>query len=85
VIQFVTWVVFGVIVGSVAKWFYPVDDGKHGMLATLGVGVVGSFVGGLASYVLAAGHSPYNPAGFVFAIVGAVATLAAWNWYSQQQ
>lgn len=84
-IQFVTWVVFGVIVGTVAKWFYPVDDGKHGMLETLGVGVVGSFVGGLASYVLAAGHSPYSPAGFVFAIVGAVATLAAWNWYSQQQ
>lgn len=84
-IQLVTWVVFGVIVGTVAKWFYPVDDGEYGMAATLGVGVVGSFVGGVASYLLAAGSSPYHPAGFVFAILGSVGTLVAWKWYSSQK
>ena len=84
-IQFVTWVVFGLIVGSMAKWFYPVADDEHGAMTTLGVGVVGSFVGGLASYLLAAGENTYHPAGFVFAILGAVGTLAAWKWYSQQQ
>ena len=82
-IQLVSWLVFGLVVGAIAKWFYPVE-GEHGAGVTIGIGVVGSFVGGLASYLLAGGASVYQPAGFAFAILGAVATIAAWKWYSSQ-
>jgi len=82
-IAIVVWVVFGLIVGSIAKMFFPIGD-EHGLLGTVGVGVVGSFVGGLVNYAMAGGADPYHPAGFALAILGAVATCAAWKWYSSQ-
>lgn len=82
--QLLSWVIFGAIVGSLAKWF---DGGKveGGFAATLAIGVAGSFVGGLISYLLHAGTSVYHPAGLVFSILGGVAFLAGWRWYSEQQ
>jgi len=84
-ITLIVWVVFGLIVGTVSKWFYPLENDNQGMLTTVAVGVVGSFVGGMASYLLAHGTDQYNPAGFAFSILGGVACCAAWHWYSKQQ
>lgn len=83
-IGLLAWVIFGVVVGGLARWVYPVES-EHGVLATLAIGVVGSFVGGFAAWVLGAAHGPYHPAGFAFSVLGAVACCAAWSWYSSQE
>lgn len=81
--QLLSWVIFGAIVGSLAKWF---DGGEveGGFAATLAIGIAGSFVGGLISYMLNAGTTVYHPAGLVLSILGGVAFLAAWRWYGSQ-
>ena len=84
-ISLIVWIVFGLIVGTVSKWFYPLEGDNQGMLTTVAVGVVGSFVGGMASYLLAHGSDQYQPAGFALSILGGVGCCAAWHWYSKQK
>ena len=43
-----------------------------GFLATTGIGVAGSFVGGGIQFLLNLGSGPLAPAGFVFSILGGV-------------
>jgi uncharacterized membrane protein YeaQ/YmgE (transglycosylase-associated protein family) len=47
-----------------------------GTLGTIMLGVVGSLLGGGLAYVLKLGTSPYQPAGWIFSIIGAILLLA---------
>lgn len=40
-----TWIILGLIVGVLAKWFMPGKD-PGGMFITIGIGIAGAFVGG---------------------------------------
>ena len=42
----VMWLIFGAVVGGIAKWLYP---GKcpEGWMPTIGIGIAGSLAGGL--------------------------------------
>ena len=66
------WLVFGAIVGGIAKAVYP-GKAPVGWFPTIGLGVVGSIVGGL----------PFgnHAAGLVFSVVGSVAVLFLYRWY----
>lgn len=68
----IVWLVFGAAAGGVAKWAYP-GRSPQGWLPTIGLGIVGSIVGGL----------PFgnHAAGFVFSVLGAVAVLFIYRWY----
>jgi uncharacterized membrane protein YeaQ/YmgE (transglycosylase-associated protein family) len=64
--------VAGLIIGALARLFKP---GKQnlGILATLGLGVVGSLIGGFVASLLGTGDIwELNVLGFVVAVVAAV-------------
>lgn len=64
--------VAGLIIGALARLFKP---GKQnlGLLATLGLGLVGSLIGGTIAWLLGTGSIwELNILGFVLAVVAAV-------------
>jgi len=63
--------IFGLIVGSVAKLLHPGED-PGGLFPTLAIGVAGSYLGGLLSFFLGLGTSPFHPAGILMSVVGGV-------------
>ena len=75
------WIVFGLIVGLIAKAIHPGDE-PTGCLPTIGIGVAGSFVGGGINWALGLGNTPFAPSGFLMSIVGGIICCAAWRWYA---
>ena len=77
-------ILFGLIAGAIAQMLMPGDDpggsGFMGMLITIGVGIIGSFVGGwLGSLLGFGGITGFNIGSLLIAIVGAVIFLAIWR------
>jgi uncharacterized membrane protein YeaQ/YmgE (transglycosylase-associated protein family) len=67
------WVVFGLIVGVVAKLLMPGRD-PGGFVVTALIGIVGALVGGFLGRLLGLYHEG-DPVGFVMAVVGAIVLL----------
>lgn len=72
----ISWIVFGLIVGAIARLLMPGRQ-SMGMMMTMLLGVVGSFVGGLiGSLFTGGGEDGYmNPAGWIMSILGAIIVL----------
>jgi uncharacterized membrane protein YeaQ/YmgE (transglycosylase-associated protein family) len=68
------WLVFGLFVGIIAKLLMPGRD-PGGILVTILIGIVGSFIGGGISHLLFGSGEPYKPAGWLMSILGAVILL----------
>lgn len=69
--------VAGLIIGALARLFKP---GKQdlGLLATLGLGLVGSLIGGTIAWLLGTGSIwELNVLGFVLAVIAAVLLVGA--------
>lgn len=73
-IPIIGWIVFGLIVGAIARLLYPGRQGL-GMVQTILLGVAGSFVGGFLGFLLFGG-SAMQASGWIGSIVGAVIVLA---------
>ena len=76
-----TIIVVGAIAGFVARLLVP---GRQDLsiVATIVLGIVGSFVGGLLGYLLFgkdAGDGLLQPAGIIGSIIGAVIALVVWQ------
>lgn len=69
------WVVFGWIVGSIAAMLWPQAAGEN-RLQTIGIGCVGSIVGGILSSIVLG--DDYRPAGFAMSVIGTL--VAMWIW-----
>ena len=69
----------GLIVGGLARLAVPGPD-PMGILATIGLGLAGSFVGGLVAYAFF-GRS----AGFVLSVLGAMAILILYRRFVQKR
>ncbi len=67
------WIVFGLVVGAVAKFVMPGKD-PGGLLVTMALGIAGAFVGGFLGRLLG-WYGPGEPAGFIMATLGAVLLL----------
>jgi uncharacterized membrane protein YeaQ/YmgE (transglycosylase-associated protein family) len=69
--------VIGLIAGAIARLLVP-GTGGISILATIGIGVVGSFVGGFLGYLIF-DHNPaggfFQPSGIIGSIIGAVIVL----------
>jgi uncharacterized membrane protein YeaQ/YmgE (transglycosylase-associated protein family) len=65
------WMLYGVVVGCLAKALHPGDD-PNGLLPTIGIGVAGSFIGGGLSWLLGMGSHPFAPAGIIMGVVGGI-------------
>lgn len=71
-----TWIVFGLIAGALAKLIMPGNQGG-GLIVTTALGVVGAVVGGyLGTNVLGVGGvSGFNVASIAIAVGGAIVVL----------
>jgi uncharacterized membrane protein YeaQ/YmgE (transglycosylase-associated protein family) len=67
------WIVFGLIVGVIAKFLMPGRD-PGGFVITIVLGIAGAVVGGWLGRI-AGFYGPGEPAGFLMALVGALLLL----------
>lgn len=80
----IRYVIFGFIVGILAKIIFPGDDPK-GFIPTVLIGIVGSFVGGFIQWALGMGTPMIFASGWIFSIIGAIATCAAYRFYNRKK
>jgi uncharacterized membrane protein YeaQ/YmgE (transglycosylase-associated protein family) len=69
----------GLIIGALARLALPGPD-PMGVFATIGLGLAGSFVGGLVTGLLW-GHAP----GFIFSVIGAILVLYCYRRFVQHR
>jgi uncharacterized membrane protein YeaQ/YmgE (transglycosylase-associated protein family) len=67
------WILFGLVVGIVAKLLMPGRD-PGGFIITTVLGIVGAVIGGFLGRTLGL-YGPGEPAGFLMATLGAVVLL----------
>jgi uncharacterized membrane protein YeaQ/YmgE (transglycosylase-associated protein family) len=69
----IAFAVFGLIVGLIARLLYPGRQAM-GFMATMILGMIGSFVGGFIAYLFGADpqDGPFQSAGWIMSIVGAM-------------
>jgi uncharacterized membrane protein YeaQ/YmgE (transglycosylase-associated protein family) len=71
------WIVFGLVVGIVAKFLMPGPD-PGGIVLTIVLGVVGAMLGGWLGRVMGL-YREGEAAGFIMAVVGAIVVLALYR------
>jgi len=71
------WIVFGLLVGVVAKFLMPGRD-PGGVFITVLLGVVGAMVGGFVGRAVG-WYGPNDPVCFFMAVLGAVVYLVAFR------
>jgi uncharacterized membrane protein YeaQ/YmgE (transglycosylase-associated protein family) len=76
------WIVFGLIVGALAKLVMPGKD-PGGILITMMLGIVGAVVGGYIGRALGL-YAPGEPAGVIMSIIGAVLLLAVYRMIARR-
>ncbi len=70
-----SWLLFGLIAGALAKWLMPGKD-PGGLFITILIGIAGAMVGGfLASLVGIGGVSGFNFGSMIIAVAGALLLL----------
>ncbi|MDH5287705.1 MAG: GlsB/YeaQ/YmgE family stress response membrane protein [Betaproteobacteria bacterium] len=72
--NFVWMVIVGLIVGALARFFYP-GAVPMGWIGTAVLGVVGSLVGGFIGSLFSRGKAGIQPAGIALSVIGAIVTL----------
>ena len=72
--------VIGLIAGAVARLLVPGRD-PIGILGTIALGVIGSFVGGFLANLIqyhTLSISSFHPSGIIGSIIGAIIVLLIW-------
>jgi uncharacterized membrane protein YeaQ/YmgE (transglycosylase-associated protein family) len=67
------WIVFGLVVGAIAKLLMPGRD-PGGIIVTMVLGIVGALLGGFVGRALGM-YNANESAGFIMALIGAVFVL----------
>jgi uncharacterized membrane protein YeaQ/YmgE (transglycosylase-associated protein family) len=71
------WIVFGLVVGAIAKLLMPGKD-PGGIIVTMVLGIVGALLGGFIGRALGM-YNSNESAGFIMALVGAVFVLLVYR------
>lgn len=84
----IAWLILGLIAGAIAKAIYPGRQGG-GILATIGLGVVGAFVGGTLHTLIATGSfdltaTTLSLSGLLVAVLGAIVAIFIWGLLTQR-
>lgn len=74
---FIGWIIFGLVVGLVAKLLMPGRD-PGGFFITAVIGIVGAVVGGFLGRAIG-WYGPNDPVGFVMAVLGAIVLLVVYR------
>ena len=76
------WILFGLVVGVIAKLLMPGRD-PGGFVITILLGIAGSLLGGLVGRMLGF-YRPGDPAGWIMSILGAVVLLFLYRMVSRR-
>ena len=76
-IAILSWIVFGLIVGALAKLIMPGDD-PGGFIVTILIGIAGALVGGFIGRAMGF-YGPDQSAGWIMSILGAIVLLALYR------
>ena len=76
-ISLLVWLVYGLLVGSVAKAIVPGEE-NFGFFKTVALGVAGSYMGGAILYLLGQ-YDSLTPSGLFMGIAGGVVSLVLYN------
>jgi uncharacterized membrane protein YeaQ/YmgE (transglycosylase-associated protein family) len=72
-----SWIVFGLVVGAVAKLVMPGRD-PGGFIITMLLGIVGAVLGGFLGRALGL-YAANEPAGFFMALLGSIVLLTLYR------
>lgn len=85
VITILSWIVFGLVVGFIARAIVPGTQ-PLGVPATILLGVAGSFVGGLVGNLLAGYPALHmHAAGFIGSVLGAILVLVLMSFATRRR
>lgn len=74
-----SWIIFGLIAGALAKFLFPGND-PGGCIITILIGIGGAMVGGFIATGMGYGEvTGFNLYSFVVAIVGSIILLAIYR------
>jgi uncharacterized membrane protein YeaQ/YmgE (transglycosylase-associated protein family) len=71
------WIVFGLVVGALAKLLMPGRD-PGGIIVTMLLGIVGAVLGGWIGRAMGL-YGPEDPAGFLMSLLGAILLLVIYR------
>lgn len=71
------WIVFGLIVGVIAKLLHPGRD-PGGFIVTIGIGILGSLLGGFIGRAIGL-YRQGQGAGLLMSIIGAIILLVIYH------
>jgi uncharacterized membrane protein YeaQ/YmgE (transglycosylase-associated protein family) len=71
------WIIFGAIVGIIAKLLHPGRD-PGGFIITIGLGIAGSLLGGFIGRVIGL-YRQGQGAGIIMSIIGAIILLVIYH------
>lgn len=71
------WIIFGAIVGVIAKFLMPGDD-PGGFIVTILLGIVGALIGGFIGRALGMYGPEQQAGGFIMSVLGAI--LVLWGY-----
>jgi len=79
----VTWIIFGLLAGIIAKFIMPGKD-PGGFVFTILIGIAGAIVGGFVGTLLGLGDvSGFNIGSFLIAVGGALLLLAGYRFFKK--
>jgi uncharacterized membrane protein YeaQ/YmgE (transglycosylase-associated protein family) len=81
-IAILSWIVFGLVVGILAKLLMPGND-PGGFIVTVLLGIAGALVGGFVGRALGF-YGPNEAAGYLMSIVGAIILLALYRMLARR-
>lgn len=81
--ELLTWVLFGFVVGLIARALMPGRD-SMGFVGTTVLGIFGALVGGWFSRIMG-WASPAGSSGLISATLGAILVLSAYGYYQRRR
>ena len=78
-----SWILFGLVVGVIAKLLTPGRD-PGGFIVTILLGIAGALIGGFLGRAMGL-YGPNQAAGWIMSILGAVILLVLYRMMSRRQ